>query len=226
MMTLLKEYQQLSVRWRESIEQRYNLSELSALESYVASERLNSEVYPPPGSVFTALRLFDLIDTRVVILGQDPYHGPRQAHGLSFSVTSAVLKLPPSLRNVYKERLNDLGVAPSQSGDLTAWASQGVLLLNTVLTVRKGEAHSHKRRGWEQFTDAVITAVSENLPHVVFILWGTPAQKKAKLLDDRHTLIKSVHPSPLSASRGFFGSAPFSRANAALLAHQQAPIEW
>ena len=225
-MTTLEEYQQLSLEWRTVIEKHLDPSILTTLDEYIETERLSAEVFPPRGSVFAALRLCTLAETRVVILGQDPYHGPQQAHGLSFSVSSELMKLPPSLKNIYKERFNDLSIDPSESGDLSAWASQGVLLLNTVLTVRRGEAHSHKRQGWEIFTDAVIHAVSEISPHAVFILWGRPAQKKARLIDQRHTLVESVHPSPLSASRGFFGSAPFSKTNAALIAHQQMPIEW
>jgi uracil-DNA glycosylase len=163
---------------------------------------------------------------RVVILGQDPYHGPGQAMGLSFSVPNGV-KLPPSLQNIYKELSSDLGTAPPTTGDLTHWASQGVLLLNSVLTVRAHQAASHQGKGWEQFTDAVLQAVNNKPEHVVFILWGGFARKKKALLDaSRHTIIESAHPSPLSAYAGFFGSKPFSATNNALLTHGQPPIRW
>ena len=225
-MTIREEYQQLPAEWREAIERYLDHSLLIGLDTFIKNERLRHEIYPPMGSIFTALRLCPLSQTRVVILGQDPYHGPQQAHGLSFSVRSQLTRLPPSLKNIFKERQNDLGVPPSSSGDLSSWASQGVLLLNTVLTVRQGEANSHKSQGWEIFTDAVIRAISDIAPHVVFVLWGRPAQKKAMMIDRRHSLVESVHPSPLSASRGFFGSAPFSKTNEALITHGQEPIEW
>jgi len=163
---------------------------------------------------------------RVVILGQDPYHGPKQAHGLAFSVASGV-PLPPSLRNVLAERENDLGLPVPKSGDLSAWAAQGVLLLNTTLTVRAGEAGSHQGRGWESFTDEVIRVVSNKVEPVVFVLWGASARSKKALIDDsRHIIIESAHPSPLSAHRGFFGSRPFSRVNASLTSSGRPPIDW
>ena len=224
--SIIEEYHKLSPDWRDAIEQHCNLQLITALSDFVADQRAVNQVYPPAGQVFTALRLCTLSEARVVILGQDPYHGPNQAHGLSFSVNSEIQKIPPSLRNIYKERLGDLGLASPESGDLSGWAAQGVLLLNTVLTVRQAEAHSHRKQGWEQFTDAVIKAISNIAPHVVFILWGRPAQSKRRLIDDRHTCIESVHPSPLSASRGFLGSQPFSRCNQALIAHHQIEIQW
>ena len=223
---IIEEYQALSPQWRAAIESHCELELITTLSDFVATQRSQYQVYPSPGQVFTALRLCPLDQARVVILGQDPYHGPQQAHGLSFSVTSQVSKLPPSLRNIYKERLSDLGLETPPSGDLSAWAAQGVLLLNTVLTVRQGEAHSHRKQGWEQFSDAVIKAISDQAEHVVFILWGRPAQKKKSLIAERHTCLESVHPSPLSATRGFFGSQPFSRCNQALLAHNQDEIQW
>jgi uracil-DNA glycosylase len=162
----------------------------------------------------------------VVILGQDPYHGAGQAHGLSFSVHPGV-KFPPSLRNIYKELIQDLGCAAPLTGDLTPWAQQGVLLLNTVLTVREGQAASHQGKGWEAFTDAIIEALNEREQEVVFVLWGNHAQKKgAKINTDRHVVITSVHPSPLSASRGFFGSKPFSAINTTLASRGVNPIDW
>lgn len=196
------------------------------LQEFVRAERDRHPVYPPHDQVFAALHLTPYADTRVVILGQDPYHGPRQAHGLCFSVTDGV-PLPPSLVNIYKELRDDLGIEPPRSGNLEAWARQGVLLLNTTLTVRGGAAASHQGKGWETFTDEVIRAVSAKPHRVVFILWGGHARKKKALVDtNRHTIIESAHPSPLSAHNGFFGSKPFSRTNAALEDAGLAPIDW
>ena len=162
----------------------------------------------------------------MLILGQDPYHGPQQAHGLCFSVRRGVA-IPPSLVNIHRELHGDLGIPPPDHGNLEAWAVQGVLLLNTTLTVRAGQSASHQGRGWETFTDEVIRAVAEKADHVVFILWGSHARKKRALIDTcRHTVLESAHPSPLSAHNGFFGSRPFSRTNAALVAHDQDPIDW
>ena len=198
----------------------------SQLQSFVHGERQRFQVYPPTDQVFAALHLTPYADTRVVILGQDPYHGPGQAHGLCFSVADGVA-LPPSLVNIYKELSDDLGVAPPDHGNLTAWARQGVLLLNTTLTVRRGAAASHQGRGWETFTDEVIGAVNAKPHRVVFILWGAHARRKKALVDTtRHTIIESAHPSPLSAHNGFFGSKPFSRTNAALVAAGLEPIDW
>ena len=171
------------------------------------------------------MELTDYPDVKVVILGQDPYHGPNQAHGLAFSVESG--KVPPSLQNIYKEMNDDVGAKPVHHGNLTSWAKQGVLLLNTVLTVRRGEANSHQGRGWEQFTDRIIQALNERDKPVVFLLWGRPAQQKAKMIDSRkHVILTAPHPSPLSAYRGFFGSRPFSKANEALTALGETPIQW
>jgi uracil-DNA glycosylase len=196
------------------------------LERFVDDERAAHTVYPPREQVFTALALTAPDDVRVVILGQDPYHGAGQAHGLAFSVPAGE-KVPPSLKNIHKELRSDVDVTPPAHGSLVAWAQQGVLLLNTVLTVRDGEAHSHKGRGWERFTDDVIAAVSAKRTPVVFVLWGLPAQKKRTLVDESvHTVLTSAHPSPLSAHNGFFGSRPFSRSNAALVQAGRAPIDW
>lgn len=196
------------------------------LQRFVAAERAAGPVYPPAGEVFAALHLTPLASVKVVILGQDPYHGPRQAHGLCFSVRAGTA-LPPSLRNIFRELVDDLGVAPPPSGDLTPWARQGVLLLNTTLTVRGGQAGSHQGHGWEQFTDQVIAAVSAKEETVVFVLWGAHAARKQALVDRRrHRVLTSAHPSPLSAHRGFFGSRPFSRANAALQAAGRKPVDW
>lgn len=199
--------------WRELIE-------------FVNAERSAIKIFPKTEDVFKALHLTQYKDVRVVILGQDPYHNDGQAMGLSFSVPDGV-RLPPSLVNIYKELAEDIGKEPYKSGDLSNWAKQGVLLLNAVLTVRAHQANSHQGKGWEQFTDAILQAVSDKNEHVVFILWGGFARKKKPLIDmSKHTVIESAHPSPLSAYNGFFGSKPFSKTNEALVSHGQEPIEW
>lgn len=196
------------------------------LQAFVDVERQAGPVFPPATEVFAALHLTSFADVKVVILGQDPYHGVGQAHGLCFSVRPGT-GLPPSLRNIFRELHDDLGVEVPRSGDLTAWARQGVLLLNTTLTVRAGQAASHQGRGWEHFTDQVIRAVDAKPEPVVFILWGAAARRKKALIDtSRHAVIESAHPSPLSASNGFFGSRPFSRANEALVAAGRDPVDW
>jgi uracil-DNA glycosylase len=196
------------------------------LTAFLERERREHTVYPPEADVFNAFKLTPFAAVKVVILGQDPYHDDGQAHGLAFSVRSGV-KLPPSLRNIFKELEADIGCSKPASGDLEPWARQGVLLLNTVLTVRAHEPHSHAGKGWETFTDAAIQRVSAKTEPVVFVLWGAPAQKKLPLIDTaRHTVLKSPHPSPLSANRGFFGSRPFSTINAATEAAGNTPIEW
>ncbi len=196
------------------------------LQQFVTAERQRHTVYPSPPDVFAALHLTPYADTRVLILGQDPYHGPGQAQGLCFSVPNGI-SIPPSLANIHRELADDLGVAVPRHGNLEPWARQGVLLLNATLTVRAGQAGSHQGKGWETFTDEVIAAVNAKPEHVVFVLWGSYARKKRSLIDaTRHTIIESPHPSPLSAHNGFFGSRPFSRANAALVAHGQQPVDW
>lgn len=196
------------------------------LQAFVAHERTHRTVYPPADEVFAALQRTTCGEVKVVILGQDPYHGAGQAHGLAFSVRPPT-PIPPSLRNIDAELASDLGVTPPSHGSLERWADQGVLLLNTTLTVRAGEAASHQGRGWERFTDAVLTAVNANQERVVFMLWGAAARKKRSLVDtSRHVVIESAHPSPLSAQRGFFGSRPFSRANTALTEAGRSPIDW
>ena len=198
----------------------------SKLNEYESLERLNQQVFPAQNEVFAALKLTPYKDVAVVILGQDPYHNDGQAMGLSFSVPGNI-KIPPSLANIYKELATDVGISIKTSGDLSGWSKQGVLLLNSVLTVRAHQASSHSKKGWEQFTDAVLKAVSDKPEHVVFILWGSFAQKKKHLIDEsRHTILESVHPSPLSAYAGFFGSKPFSKTNSALKAHNQKVIDW
>lgn len=207
---------------RDQLTQRY----WQPLQDFVARERANHTVYPTPDHVFAALHLTSFADTRVVILGQDPYHGPGQAHGLCFSVMHRVAP-PPSLVNIFAELHTDLGVQRPAHGNLTSWARQGVLLLNTCLTVRAGHAGSHHGHGWEQFTDSILRVVNDKPGPVVFVLWGTPSRAKKALIDiDRHVVIESAHPSPLSAYRGFFGSRPFSRTNEALTTAGHAPIDW
>ena len=196
------------------------------LQHFVAAERAQFTVFPPAADVFAALHLTTYAATRVVILGQDPYHGPKQAHGLCFSVRPGVA-IPPSLANVYKELRTDLDITVPRHGNLEAWARQGVLLLNTTLTVRAGQAASHQGRGWEIFTDQVLRAVNDKQHRVVFLLWGAAARRKKSLIDvSRHVVLESAHPSPLSAHNGFFGSRPFSRTNAALVEAGLTPIDW
>lgn len=196
------------------------------LQEFVRSERQHHQVFPPEDEVFEALKLTSYSETKVVILGQDPYHGDGQAHGLAFSVREGAAQ-PPSLRNIMKELNDDLGVAVPQSGSLKRWAHQGVLLLNTTLTVRAHEPASHHGYGWEQFTDRIISAVNEKSDRCVFLLWGAHAQKKRSLItQDHHVVLESAHPSPLSARRGFFGSKPFSQTNTALREAQRGEIDW
>lgn len=189
-------------------------------------ERETTEVYPPDDDVYVALHLTSFAEVKVLILGQDPYHGEGQAHGLCFSVRHGI-EIPPSLENIYKEMHSDLGVVPPNHGNLEGWARQGVLLLNAVLTVRARNAGSHRNRGWESFTDEIIRVVNSKEDRVVFILWGAFAQKKKMLIDaSQHVVIEAPHPSPLSAHRGFFGSRPFSRTNAALVEAGIDPVDW
>jgi uracil-DNA glycosylase len=196
------------------------------LQAFVAEERRCATVYPSHEDVFRALHLTPHAETKVLILGQDPYHGPGQAHGLCFSVRPGVAP-PPSLVNIHKELQSDLGCPPPKHGNLEHWARQGVLLLNAVLTVRAHQPTSHRGKGWEQFTDEVIRVVNAKEERVVFVLWGGYARRKKALVDrSRHVVIESAHPSPLSAHNGFFGSRPFSRANAALVDAGRAPVDW
>jgi uracil-DNA glycosylase len=212
--------------WNPLLRAEFTKPYWSDLQAFVAAERARHTVYPPNDAVFAALHLTSYSNTRVVILGQDPYHGPNQAHGLCFSVQRGVA-VPPSLANIYKELAADVGVVPPKHGNLEAWARQGVLLLNATLTVRAAHAASHQGKGWEVFTDQVLRVVNDKPHPVVFILWGSSARKKKSLVDtSRHVVIESAHPSPLSAHNGFFGSRPFSRTNAALSAAGLAPIDW
>jgi uracil-DNA glycosylase len=217
---------QLPQGWHNVLSDELNQPYFQSLANFVEAQRSAHEVFPPMEDVYSALRHTPYEKTRVLILGQDPYHDNNQAHGLCFSVRPGV-RLPPSLVNIFKELKSDLGLGTPKSGCLTPWADQGVLLLNAVLTVRAHEANSHKDRGWEQFTDAIIRKLSDKPDPVVFVLWGGYAQKKEKLIDaSRHTIIKSAHPSPLSASNGFFGSKPFSKINQILELAGKPPIDW
>ena len=213
--------------WRAALSAEFDKPYMTKLKAFLQSERAaGKRVFPKGSEYFRALDLTPLDKVRVVILGQDPYHGEGQAHGLSFSVRPGV-KIPPSLVNIYKELRDDLGIAPARHGFLEHWAKQGVLLLNAVLTVEMGQAGAHAGKGWEAFTDAVIRAVNDQPHPVVFILWGAYAQKKAAFVDQaKHLVIRSAHPSPLSAHNGFLGSKPFSKANAFLEAKGYAPIDW
>ena len=212
--------------WNPLLRAEFDKTYWSDLQAFVAEERQSHAVFPPHGEVFRALHLTPHADTRVVILGQDPYHGPGQAHGLCFSVQSGV-RQPPSLVNIFKELEADLGCTPPRHGNLEHWATQGVLLLNAVLTVRAHNANSHQGKGWEQFTDEVLRVVNAKPERVVFMLWGGYARRKKPLVDtSRHVVIETAHPSPLSAHNGFFGSRPFSRANDALVVAGRDPIDW
>ena len=212
--------------WNPILRGEFDKPYWPVLQQFVADERAQGAVYPPHDQVFAALHLTPYADVKVLILGQDPYHGPRQAHGLCFSVPHGIPQ-PPSLQNIFTELRDDLGIEPPSHGNLEGWASQGVLLLNAFLTVRARQAASHRSAGWETFTDEVIRAVSAKPDRVVFILWGGFARRKKSLVDlTRHVVIESAHPSPLSAHNGFFGSKPFSRANAALAAGGREPVDW
>lgn len=213
--------------WRPLLQAEFDRPYWAALCAAVDEADRTAEVYPPPAERFAAFALTPPGRVRVILLGQDPYHEPDQAHGLAFSVREST-KLPPSLVNIYKERESDLGIPPSTSGDLRRWAEQGVLLLNTVLTVERGKANSHSRFGWQTFTDAVLRAASALPQPIAAVLWGAQAQKKAPLLQSTapRLVLAGPHPSPLSAYRGFFGSRPFSQINAFLTAHGEAPIAW
>lgn len=218
--------EQLPASWRAVVGDEFRQPYYAELRQFVDRERTEHQVFPPAEDVFNAFTHTPYDRVRGLILGQDPYHDDGQAHGLAFSVRPGVKK-PPSLVNIFKELQSDLGIAPPNHGCLTAWADQGVMLLNTVLTVRAHAPNSHKGHGWEKFTDAVIRAISAKTEPVVFVLWGAPAQKKIPLIDtDRHTVVKSAHPSPLSAKAGFFGSKPFSQINAALKEAGRGEIDW
>ncbi len=212
--------------WKERLSGEFEKEYFQRLVSFVKEEYRRGKVYPPGSNIFRAFDVCPFDKVKVVILGQDPYHEPRQAHGLSFSVQDGV-PYPPSLINIFKEIESDLGKSVPKSGDLTRWAEQGVLLLNATLTVRAHQAGSHQNKGWEEFTDAVIHRLAEEREHLVFILWGSYAQRKGAFIDtSKHLVLKSAHPSPLSAFRGFFGNKHFSKANEYLVAHGIEPIDW
>ena len=212
--------------WKEQLASEFDKEYFKSLTDFVRQEYQSTTVYPPGSYIFNAFEHCPFDKVKVVILGQDPYHEPGQAHGLSFSVQDGI-PYPPSLVNIFKELESDLGKPMPSSGNLLRWADQGVLLLNATLTVRAHLAGSHQNRGWETFTDAVIHKLADNRSHLVYILWGSYAQKKGAFIDASHNLvIKSAHPSPLSAYRGFFGSKPFSKANDYLIATGQEPIDW
>jgi uracil-DNA glycosylase len=217
----------LEPSWQNKLTDTLSQPYFDSLKKNLAIAYSTEDIWPKQENIFKALNLCPIDSVKVVILGQDPYPTAGHAHGLSFSVPSSLRPLPKSLKNVYKELADDLAVEIPQSGDLTHWASQGVLLLNTVLTVKAGSANSHKNIGWQTFTDEVIRAVSENLNGVIFILWGAPAQAKEGLIDTtKHHILKAPHPSPLSSYRGFFGSKPFSKTNELLALHGKNSINW
>lgn len=212
--------------WKQVLSPEFEKDYFIRLTDFVRQEYQTATIYPPGKLIFNAFNLCPFPKVKVVIIGQDPYHGPGQAHGLCFSVNDGV-PFPPSLQNIFKEIQSDLGSPIPETGNLTRWAEQGVLMLNATLTVRAHQAGSHQRKGWEEFTDAAIRALAENREHLVFILWGAYAQKKGAFISrDRHLVLTSVHPSPLSAYHGFFGNKHFSRANAYLVAHGETPIVW
>ena len=212
--------------WAAVLQDEIRSERHTELQLFITRDRSGHTVYPPAEDVYAALELTSFESTKVVVLGQDPYHSPGQAHGLSFSVRGNTL-IPPSLRNIFQELSTDVSIQRERNGDLTGWAHQGVLLLNTTLTVRDGEAGSHNDRGWEHITDAVIRALNDKPTRVVFVLWGAHARKKKTLITQtHHVVIESAHPSPLSAHRGFLGSKPFSQINSALQEADLSPIDW
>lgn len=213
-------------KWKELLKEEFRAPYFMELKNFLLEEKTKFEVYPPGKFIFNAFNLTPADKVKVVIIGQDPYHGAGQAHGLCFSVPPGV-KLPPSLVNIFKELNEDLRVPVSQYGNLEKWALQGVLLLNATLTVRAGQAGSHQNKGWEVFTDSVIKAISDHLSGIVFLLWGRYAQAKESLIDSsRHHILKAAHPSPFSAFNGFFGSRHFSKTNELLIDQGKEPIDW
>lgn len=213
--------------WLPAIQGEFRKPYYKELFQFVKEEYNRTVIYPPSEDIFNALHLTPLHEVKVLILGQDPYHNDNQAHGLSFSVPLSQKEIPPSLQNIYQELHDDLGCEIPNNGYLEKWAKQGVLLLNTVLTVRAHQANSHKGHGWEQFTDAIIQAVNAQERPIVYLLWGKPAQSKIPMLTNpKHLILQAPHPSPLSAYRGFFGCKHFSRANAFLEANGESPIDW
>ena len=217
---------EIEASWQKRLQPEFEKAYFAQLTDFVRREYAERTIYPPGRLIFNAFNLCPFDRVKVVLLGQDPYHGPGQAQGLCFSVNDGV-RFPPSLVNIFKELQSDLGIAPPTSGSLVRWAEQGVFLLNATLTVREHHAGSHQNMGWEQFTDAVIRLLAEEREHLVFILWGGYAQRKGAFIDRaKHLVIASPHPSPLSAYHGFFGTKPFSRTNEYLIANGVEPIEW
>jgi len=216
----------IDASWKNVLKDEFEKDYFIQLVNFVKNEYRNHTIYPPGSKIFNAFNHCPFDKLKVVILGQDPYHGPNQAHGLCFSVNDGVA-FPPSLINIFKEILNDTGSPIPKSGNLERWADQGILLLNATLTVQAHQAGSHQRKGWEQFTDAVINTIAAKKDNIVFLLWGAYAQKKAAFVNrDKHLIQESVHPSPLSASRGFFGNHHFSKINQYLIDHGKTPINW
>ena len=217
---------QIEESWKERLTNEFEKDYFIRLTDFVRAEYKSTTIYPPGRLIFNAFNLCPFDKVKVVIIGQDPYHGPDQAHGLCFSVNDGIV-YPPSLQNIFKEIQNDLGIPIPSSGNLTRWANQGVLLLNATLTVRAHQAGSHQRKGWKEFTDAAIRILANQREHLVFILWGAYAQKKGAFIDrSKHMVLTSAHPSPLSAYHGFFGNKHFSRTNDYLTAHGKTPIQW
>ncbi len=212
--------------WKQALSDEFSAPYFTSLKQFLIDEKMHHKVFPIGKNIFNAYDSTPFDDVKVVILGQDPYHGDNQAHGLAFSVQEG-LTHPPSLRNIFQELNDDIGCTIPLNGTLTKWANAGVLLLNTVLTVRASEAHSHKNRGWERLTDATIRILSDKGDHIVFILWGRSAQAKSNLIDEsKHLILRAPHPSPLSSYRGFFGSKPFSKSNTYLQSVGKDPIDW
>lgn len=217
---------QINEHWKQLLNNEFNSEYFRQLKEFLVQEKSQFRVYPAGQNIFTAFNLTPPENVKVVILGQDPYHGPGQAHGLSFSVPQGIAQ-PPSLVNIFKELHNDIGFSIPAHGNLEKWATEGVFLLNATLTVRAGQAGSHQKKGWEQFTDAVIRIISQSSNSVVFMLWGNYAKAKESLIDSsKHLILKSAHPSPLSAYNGFFGCKHFSKANEYLANHGKKPIDW
>jgi len=217
---------QLNKEWTLFLSNELKSQNFLNLHHFIENEYKTKTIFPEYENIFRAFNLLTPSEVKVVIIGQDPYHGLNQANGLAFSVCDRC-KVPPSLKNIFKELIDDIECVYPANGNLTSWAEQGVLLINSVLTVIQGEANSHKGKGWEVFTDGVIKKLSESQENVVFILWGSPSQKKAVLIDERkHLVLKAPHPSPLSSYRGFFGSKPFSQANEYLVRHGKKTIDW
>jgi len=216
----------LEPSWLAVLQSEFDKEYMKTLKQFLVTEQQQHTVYPPNGEIFSAFTHTPFDKVRVVILGQDPYHGPGEAHGLSFSVKKGI-RVPPSLRNIYKELQSDVGITPPQHGHLIEWAQRGVLLLNTVLTVRHKSANSHQKKGWEQFTDQAIRELNARRKNIVFILWGAKAKAKKVLIDtSNHHVIESGHPSPLAVRHGFFGSKPFSKTNTFFASIEEPPIDW